>query len=804
MAALIHVSIGDACAGEKVLQLRVGQFQLDTTGGSLLARVNSAIVRTFQENHRDIRIGPSTGLVVAAGGTSAMDIVPLMQIAGNIPPDLLYVNHRKSETYIAQGLLYPLDEFIDSVPGLWEDLRKRLHPKVWNVIRRRGPDGKEHVYCLPVAQVIGGLLYRRDWHKQKGLPDRGPESWEEMIEWCKILIDPERGRLGFGLSSQARTLGYQCRNFLWTMGADYMKSVGPDQYEAAFNSEAAVDAAYLLLRFFNERWTRNGREMRGYVGDTGEVQQMAITEDAYRTAYLHPRFLQVDPEVTGIAPFPKSSKGIRASELNCLMYGIFSGLPRERREAAWTFLTFYASRTVEKIRTDVMVKNGYGHLVEPEVLLRYGYDDIYRNLSPQWIEAYRTCWENGVPEPYQKNCDIVYGETGRPMSQVVTDPAIRKLFDEGQTAAVRKRIKEILDVGVAVTNEKMVGIIAPEKLRKRTTVAWIFLTASGIAMALALRFIVRALTPPPLPGQAARRWQFWKYRRAYLMLIPAVGSIALWQYYPLVRGMVMAFQNYSIMGHHKTVGLYNFAMVLFDPQFWNAMWVTVKYAALMLGFGFLMPVFLAIMLSELPRGTVLFRTVYYLPAFISGLLVVFLWRYFFHPYGLLNQLISLLGIHSDLDWLSDPKTALLCCILPTIWAGTGPGCLIYLAALKTIPSDLYEAAQVDGAGFFSRIWNIVFPSLKGLLIINFVGATVGAFKQADFIFAMTGGGPYRPYGATEVVGLQIFFNAFLYLRFGYATAMAWILGSLLIGFTIFQLKRLSRMEFRTADQIAGK
>jgi multiple sugar transport system permease protein len=151
------------------------------------------------------------------------------------------------------------------------------------------------------------------------------------------------------------------------------------------------------------------------------------------------------------------------------------------------------------------------------------------------------------------------------------------------------------------------------------------------------------------------------------------------------------------------------------------------------------------------------------------------------------------------SWLEDPTWALFFCLLPSIWAGMGPGCLIYLAALKTVPEDLYEAADIDGAGIFGKLFNVAIPGIKGLIAINFIGVMIGTVRSgSEFMLAMTGGGPYTPYGQTEVVGLHIFWQAFGYLRFGAGTAMAWVLGAMLIGFTVLQLKRLSRMEFRAA------
>ena len=144
-------------------------------------------------------------------------------------------------------------------------------------------------------------------------------------------------------------------------------------------------------------------------------------------------------------------------------------------------------------------------------------------------------------------------------------------------------------------------------------------------------------------------------------------------------------------------------------------------------------------------------------------------------------------------WLSNPRTSMLSCVIPMVLAGVGPGCLIYLAALKGIADDFYEAADIDGATFIDKILFIIFPILKPLILINFVGVFITSWYGATgSILAMTGGG-----ANTEVAGLHIWYKAFTFLKFGPATAMAWMLGFMLIGFTVYQLRILSRVEFKT-------
>ena len=247
------------------ITLRVGNFKLKPGGAGIGNRINARIVRNFRQRHPGIDIKPATGIVMRG---MSQEIAPMMQIAGNIPPDLLFVDLRKSESYISQGLLEPLDDLIGD--ALLADLKRRLHPRLWDVIHRRGPDGEKHIYCLPVEHVLNALLYRRDWLRDAGLPDRAPQTWEEMMQWSRQVVDPERGRAGLIVfSTDLQGLGQAFSTWLRGIGGDFLRPVGPpeaDDWEAAFNSPEAVEAAYLFLRMFKEKWTRDdGTEMRGHV-----------------------------------------------------------------------------------------------------------------------------------------------------------------------------------------------------------------------------------------------------------------------------------------------------------------------------------------------------------------------------------------------------------------------------------------------------------------------------------------------------------------------------------------------------------
>jgi multiple sugar transport system permease protein len=508
----------------------------------------------------------------------------------------------------------------------------------------------------------------------------------------------------------------------------------------------------------------------------------------------------------------------------------------------------------------MMVEGGLGRFVNPRYLRLFGYEDIVRLAPKGWEECFHIAIDTGKPEPYGKNCQLIYNMMNSPIVKAENLALDGKLpADEEERLAM---LQGFLHTAVQETEEKMIGRISPEQRRIRRLAAVALLIGIVILCGLVFRNVMKAFQPPvTVASEKQVKWGFWKYRWAYLLLIPALLSILIWQYIPLALGSKMAFQDYRIMGGHAWVGVDNFGDVLWDKTWWLTVWNSLRYSMLIVGLTFLPPVILAVLLDEIPKGKILFRTLFYLPAVISGLVVIYLWKSFYEKteYGVLNALVLsipaigyiltgvlfffimfafakrlliheiywpsalclLVGIvmfvfmfqfawpsltqdgvtwfqalfmksQQPYRWLEDPKTAMLCCVLPMVWAGMGPGCLIYLAALKGVAPDFYEAADIDGATFVDKILFVVLPILKPLLIINFVGVFIGSWNSSAFILAMTGGA-----SGTTVAGLHIFYKAYLFLKFGPATAMAWILGSMLIGFTVHQLRILSKLEFKT-------
>ena len=843
-------------AGDReVIDLRAWRSPAYYVSGPI-AEAEREIIDTFREQHPGVNPLGTEGLVIPG---KTRDMVPFMQIAGGIAPDVLYVNFRQSQTYISKGLLYPLDNYVEAMAGIdiddhaaaqmstteyvqrlkqganWQDIADRVPEQCWQVIRRLSREGDgRHIYAFPAGPLVMGMYFNRPIfaeHAGQGVEMRTPNDWEQMLAWAKLMTDPDENR--YGLYVDANTSAWHFANLLYSAGGDVVHQVQADEVQAfrkkfanvsegdwacVFDTDEAVEAAYFWARLRHEKVERDGKlvcygVVRASSSQTGEAIDYAMGFTS-----LDYRFLDgAQDQTMGFGPVPKGPTGLSRSQFNSRLLGIFSGLKDDdrRRDAAWQYITFYDGVEARRIRVEKLVEAGLGPFMPRRLLERYNtdgrYDSVIRRISPELERTYEIASAGGVPEPYGKNCQYVYDEMAKPLDEIWNDRSgrIRAAINSGDKDEATRIIRGILERATEKINIRMLGNLPPEVAKKRNAISWGVILLVLISFAWVLRVVLKAFLPSGTSEQT--RWRFGKYWKAYLLASPALLLIAMWMYWPMLRGTTIAFQDYSVVGDSEWVGSSNFSQVLFSGEFWYSVWVTALYALMFMVFGFCMPIVLAFLLSEVPRGKVFFRTVFYLPAVLTGLVVIIMWKGFYAPDGMVNDLLNgvvwlinlLPGVELEMfreDWLQNPNWALFFCLLPTVWAGMGPGCLIYLAALKTIPEEIYEAADIDGAGIRHKVTHVAIPTIKILVMINFVGAMIGAIRgSGGFILAMTGGGPYTGLGgATEVVGLKLFFVTFGYLQFGVGAAMAWVIGAILIGFTVMQLKRLSNVEFRTA------
>lgn len=738
------------------------------------------VLQRFSELHPHIKVEPAEGLQIEGLNRDATTI---MMIAGGIAPDVILMTFSSLDTYVQQGLLEPLGGFLDQ-RGDREAILSSVKPQIRPVIERHGHDHKKNIYALPIKVLVNGIYFNRILFREAGLPERGPRDWNELLEFAKAIkvTNPENHGIFMLSGPQASS---SLLSFLWSAGGDAIQEIAPGEWRAVFDTPAAVtaymfyyqlcEAAGVVLR--QSTWPSPHELLK--VGML--FQNMGDT-----------RGPRLDPDIWGFGTTPSGPNGERIGAITAELLGIYSKISDERvRQAAWEYVRFVTSEEADRIRVTSMVESGQASLVNPLALRKFGFAD-YLVLTPPGLEKeFDTALNSSRAEPYGRNCNLIYTEMSHPIDQMLLSRKVRSAWEAGDEETVRLEISEILTRAVKQTNLRMLDHVPPDKLAFRRVVAAIVLVGIIIAFVVVGHKISRIFLSA---AKSISRPVSHRSPAPWLCLLPAIVLVLAWNYIPLVRGTLLAFLDYKIILPSTFVGLDNFANVLFYEPFWKSLVATAYYAACLLTFGFLTPILLAYALFLLPRCGVFYRTIFYLPAVISGTAVFFLWRELFNVDGIFNTILRWIGFPATRAWPEDPYLAMLSCVLPSIWAGAGPGCLIYLAALKTIPAEQFEASEIDGSGFFSKTIHIVFPGLRALVVINFVGAVAAAFHGASNILIMTGGGPD---GLTQVSSLLIFFEAFTSLRFGPATAMAWIIGSMLIGFTVMQLQYLSRMEFKT-------
>ena len=852
-------------------------------------RAARKIYLLFKKQHPEIKIQSgydSLGSSMQFGEQSF-----LMAQAAGIAEDVLEVNTRQIRSFINQEFICPLNR---TMPP--QDLKK-FSTAIPEKIKRLVLDPDGTLWAVPFTIHGVALYWRKDLFlesaaelKQAGLdPERPPRTWEELAKYAWILTKPpsktrQRPQYGFGLWN-GFDAGYGFTNFVWSNGGNMVQKVVycphdgtrnefPKEqrnmrctkcgavladkdivWEVAFNSKKGVEALEFLQHL---RWTLKGKGKSATpvllydsawtlyrLFKKGELAIVPADTDISESLGR----LDFDPAVTGICAFPSKNQNTPGvSAITVGMYAINGHLKNNpaRARAAWTYIRYLLSDEAQKIKVDYRVANGEAAFISPELLKKYHPENL-DEVDIFAVNTQKDILKHGRTIPSINNYDKI-------STRILQDPIDAVMNGRNVSA------QNALDTAAAKANI-ILKAVSPEVKSRRRRVAGYIAIVVGVFFVFIIYLIVRSFTAMSKEwlkqrSGGRRNRTLW----AVALLAPAVTLVILWKYIPLIRGALLAFLDYRIMNNSGTfVGLDNFIAVYCDPWFYHCLLMTLEYILITMTIGFAAPIILAIMLNEVPRGKIFWRSVFFLPCISSGLIVIVIWKeslYDASPEGLLNKYLvpslpfilfallvlllifavnmvrsmylenrslpaKLTGIFFCLlafglnlylcgrwgqalfsgkalfppqTWLKDPRLAMLCLVAPSIWASSGIGSLIYIAALKGVPDDLYEAAEVDGAGIIQKTFHIVLPTIKPLIIISFIGNFIASFQGMEGVLLMTQGGPQ---GATHVLGYEIWLKAFVYLEYGYATVIGWSMAFGLIGFTIYNLRILRNMKFST-------
>lgn len=275
------------------------------------------------------------------------------------------------------------------------------------------------------------------------------------------------------------------------------------------------------------------------------------------------------------------------------------------------------------------------------------------------------------------------------------------------------------------------------------------------------------------------------------LLLPGILVFAVFTIYPIIKLLYMSFLEWdrSTMFEHGFAGLSNYAEVLSDKTFWTAFTNTIVYTVVTVPAQMALGLLAAVLINSIPRFRVTFRVIYYLPVITSWVIVSLVFRYIFNTEGMLNYLLTnvLHLTESNVRWLDTRWGGMTVAMLLGIWKGVGWNLVVFLAALQSVPQELYESAEMDGCGAFTKFFYITLPSIKPTILFALVMLTIGGFNVFTSIKMITDG---KPMHETEVILTWMYNKAFNSGEFGYAAALSFIVAVTLIFLAILQFKAM--------------
>lgn len=297
----------------------------------------------------------------------------------------------------------------------------------------------------------------------------------------------------------------------------------------------------------------------------------------------------------------------------------------------------------------------------------------------------------------------------------------------------------------------------------------------------------------PVGSMTRREWM-----AGYLFASPWIVGFLAFSIVPIGLSFYYSFCRYDVLRPPMFIGLENYRFLLADSdKFWKSVYNTFYFTALRVPLVLAGSLVLALLLARPRRGVGLARTIYYMPSIISGVALSLIWLWLYNPrYGLVNQALAMVGVPGPL-WLNSPGWSKEAIILMGLWSIGGGRMIVMIAGLNAIPPHLYESAEIDGAGWWSRFRHITIPQLSGTLFLLTLVEVIGSFQVFTEAYLMTRGGPLD---STLFYNLELYFKAFQDYDMGLASAMAWLLfvGTILVTVVLFRI--LGRRVYYEAER----
>jgi multiple sugar transport system permease protein len=301
------------------------------------------------------------------------------------------------------------------------------------------------------------------------------------------------------------------------------------------------------------------------------------------------------------------------------------------------------------------------------------------------------------------------------------------------------------------------------------------------------------------PLSLSQRETLW----GYIFISPWLIGFIVFTLGPMIASLVLSLTRYNITSPPVFIGLANYIKLFTgDPKFWHSLGVTLRFALVAIPLNLVIGFVLALLLNQNVPGVAFWRTVFYLPSVIAGVAVAILWSLIFNPrFGILNWLLSLVRIDGP-GWLASPDWAVPALVIMSLWS-VGGGMIIYLSGLQSIPTALYEAAELDGANARQKLFFITIPLMSPVIFYNLVIGIIATFQYFTEVYVITAtadtglGGPLE---STLFYNVYLYSNAFRYLNMGYASALAWVLFVIVLVLTLLVFRSSALWVYYEGDR----
>lgn len=755
---------------------------------------------------------------VISGQNAARDQVAdptrfLISVAGGTPPDVIWFDRYAIAEWAARGAFAPLDPFIDrdlAAQRPETPSADRYFGSCWNEAKYRN-----QVYGIPTSVDDRALIYNRDLLKQAGLVDangeaKPPRTWEELADYAVKLsaFDAEGNLTRVGFAPQFGNSWLYM--YGWMNGGRFMSEDGKT---CTINEPRIVEALTYMTEVYNRLggYAKVAAFQAGFQG--GELDpfiqgKVAMKIDgSWQMPFLAAYGRNVD---FGVAPPPMPEKELAAGKPQVTWNGGWAyAIPAtaKNKDAAWEFIRYMTSDRAMTIwmESEREVAEAQGRLFLPRQL-------PMKELNDQFFEHY-VYSSPLIPDRIKDGCRVY--------NRLLPDAKFRPVTPVGQLlwnqhvsameAALYQRVtpKEALDTAAAIVQRDLNRVLSPPKGR---TVQWRWFFLSYAVILLVLGTAVYLLdthrgwrqrlarifrlkqADAVLEGSSGGYFRS-QWKAGWLCVSPWLIGFIVFGGGPMLFSLLMSFCEYDILNPPRFVGLANYQWLFTNDRLFPVSLYNTLFMVIGVPLGMSVSLGIALLLNLKIKGMAIWRTFFYLPAIVPMVAASILWIWIFNPSGgLLNRMIGFLGVQGPL-WLQSPVWSKPALILMGLW-GAGGGMIIWLAGLKGISEQLYEAASLDGANAWQQFRHITLPQLTPYIFFNLVMGMIGTFQIFGQAFIMTQGGPDN---STLFYVYHLFNYAFRYGQMGYASAMAWVLFLLVLVVTVFQLKFSKRWVYYEAD-----